>query len=123
MDRIVTLAADATPGRPRAGRRPAGFSRYVLVDADGEPTGYLHLKDVLDLDDGRGRPARADTKFVRQLISVFAEAELEDALAAMRRGGHHLARVLDKDGVTRGILFLEDVIEELVGEVRDATRR
>ncbi len=94
----------------------------MLVDADDEPVGYLHLKDVLDLDpDEVDRPV--PKKFVRQLTSVFAEAELEDALAAMRRGGHHLARVLDKDGVTRGILFLEDVIEELVGEVRDATRR
>ena len=122
MDRIVTLAADATPADLERAVAQSGFSRYVLVDADDEPVGYLHLKDVLDLDpDEVDRPV--PKKFVRQLTSVFAEAELEDALAAMRRGGHHLARVLDKDGVTRGILFLEDVIEELVGEVRDATRR
>jgi CBS domain containing-hemolysin-like protein len=100
----------------------SGFSRYVLVDGSGEPVGYLHLKDVLDLDAGQtDRPVPA--KFVRQLISVFAEAELEDALAVMRRGGNHLARVFDAEGTTVGILFLEDVIEELVGEVHDATRR
>ncbi|HEY8319966.1 MAG TPA: hemolysin family protein [Amnibacterium sp.] len=122
MDRIVTLTADATPADLERAVAQSGFSRYVLVDENGEPVGYLHLKDVLDLDPGEvDRPV--PKKFVRQLTSVFAEAELEDALAAMRRGGHHLARVLDKDGLTRGILFLEDVIEELVGEVRDATRR
>jgi CBS domain containing-hemolysin-like protein len=122
LDRIVSLAEDATPADLERAVAHSGFSRYVLVDGSGEPVGYLHLKDVLDLDpDEVDRPV--PKKFVRQLTSVFAEAELEDALAAMRRGGHHLARVLDKDGVTRGILFLEDVIEELVGEVRDATRR
>jgi len=35
----------------------------------------------------------------------------------------HLARVVDADGETTGVLFLEDIIEELVGEVQDATRR
>ena len=62
-------------------------------------------------------------KFVRRLVSVFAGTELEDALATMRRGGHHVARVFDEHGATLGVLFLEDVIEELVGEVQDATRR
>jgi CBS domain containing-hemolysin-like protein len=35
----------------------------------------------------------------------------------------HLARVFDEHGATTGVLFLEDIIEELVGEVQDATRR
>ena len=46
-----------------------------------------------------------------------------DALATMRRSSVHLARVVDADGETTGVLFLEDIIEELVGEVQDATRR
>jgi CBS domain containing-hemolysin-like protein len=122
MDRIVALAEDATPADLERAVAQSGFSRYVLVDATDEPVGYLHLKDVLDLDpDESDRPVPA--KFVRQLTSVFAGAELEDALATMRRGGHHLARVFDEHGATKGMLFLEDVIEELVGEVRDATRR
>ena len=41
----------------------------------------------------------------------------------MRRSGSHLARVVDAEGTTVGVLFLEDIIEELVGEVQDATRR
>jgi CBS domain containing-hemolysin-like protein len=49
--------------------------------------------------------------------------ELEDALATLRRAGSHVARVFDEHGATRGVLFLEDIIEELVGEVQDATRR
>ena len=56
-------------------------------------------------------------------ISISRTTDLEDALAAMRRSGVHLSRVFDDDGTTKGIVFLEDIIEELVGEVQDATRR
>ncbi len=56
-------------------------------------------------------------------MSVSTQDEVEEALATMQRAGSHLARVVDHDGRTLGVLFLEDVLEELVGEVRDATRR
>ena len=60
---------------------------------------------------------------IRQLASIYQEAEVEDALALMRSTGAHIARSFDANGDTTGLLFLEDIIEELVGEVRDATRR
>jgi CBS domain containing-hemolysin-like protein len=41
----------------------------------------------------------------------------------MQGSGAHLARVLDQSGRTVGVLFLEDVLEELVGEIVDATQR
>jgi CBS domain containing-hemolysin-like protein len=62
-------------------------------------------------------------KRVRRLVTVFVDADLEDALASMRRTGSHLARAVDGEGTTAGVVFLEDIIEELVGEVQDATRR
>ncbi|MEY2954448.1 MAG: hypothetical protein RL530_49, partial [Actinomycetota bacterium] len=46
-----------------------------------------------------------------------------DALASMRRGGQHLAKAVADDGTVLGVIFLEDILEELVGEVQDATRR
>ncbi len=119
---LITLPEDATPADVEKAVAQHGFSRYVLVDEAGEPTGYVHLKDVIDL--------RADEfddpvppKRIRQLISVFRDSELEDALALMRRSGAHVARAFDEHGATRGVLFLEDIIETLVGEVQDATRR
>ncbi|WP_395641128.1 CBS domain-containing protein, partial [Pseudolysinimonas sp.] len=99
-----------------------GFSRYVLVNDAGEPTGYLHLKDVIDLDDTE-YDEPVPPKRIRQLISIFRATDLEDALATMRRSGTHVARAFDETGATTGVLFLEDIIEELVGEVQDATRR
>jgi CBS domain containing-hemolysin-like protein len=78
---------------------------------------------VLDLDEAGEFDEPVPPKRIRRLISIFRGMDLEDALAAMRRSGVHLARVYDDSGQTRGVLFLEDIIEELVGEVQDATRR
>lgn len=120
VDGLVTLTEDATTDDVEAAVREHGFSRYVIVDESGEPTGYIHLKDVL-ADDDPTRPIPA--KRIRQLASLYAGGELEDAIQRMRSSGSHVARAFDQSGATTGVLFLEDCIEELVGEVRDATRR
>lgn len=123
MASLVTLPEDATPADVERAVAQRGFSRYILVDEAGEPTGYLHLKDVIDLDDEAEFSEPVPPKRIRQLISIFRGTDLEDALATMRRSGVHVARAFDENGATRGVLFLEDIIEELVGEVQDATRR
>jgi CBS domain containing-hemolysin-like protein len=98
----------------------AGHSRYGIHDAAGEPTGYLHLKDVMDLTGTNAADHAIPAKRVRRLPTIYHESDLEDALASMRRSGSHVARAVDHDGRTTGILFLEDVIEVLVGEIEDA---
>jgi CBS domain containing-hemolysin-like protein len=123
MRSLVTLPEDATPADVERAVAQRGFSRYILVDDAGEPTGYLHLKDVIDLDDDDEFTEPVPPKRIRQLISIFRGTDLEDALATMRRSGVHVARAFDENGATKGVLFLEDIIEELVGEVQDATRR
>ncbi|THG28556.1 hemolysin family protein [Naasia lichenicola] len=122
LDKLVSLPENTSAAELERAVAQHGFSRYVLVDVTDEPTGYLHLKDVLELDDDEYDDP-VPTKFVRQLVSIFRDTELEDALATMRRMGVHVARVFDEAGSTTGVLFLEDIIEELVGEVQDATRR
>jgi CBS domain containing-hemolysin-like protein len=119
---LVTLPEDATPADVEKAVSQRGFSRYVLVNDEGEPTGYLHLKDVIDLPESEFTEP-VPPKRIRQLISIYRGTDLEDALATMRRSGVHVARAFDENGATRGVLFLEDIIEELVGEVQDATRR
>ncbi len=49
--------------------------------------------------------------------------DIEDVLATMQLTGAHLARVIDDDAAVTGVVFLEDVLEELVGEVTDTTQR
>lgn len=122
MTSLVTLPEDATPADVERAVAQRGFSRYILVNEAGDPTGYLHLKDVIDLDDDEFTEP-VPPKRIRQLISIFRGTDLEDALDTMRRAGVHVARSFDETGATRGVLFLEDIIEELVGEVNDATRK
>jgi len=122
MSGLVTLPEDATPADVEQAVARNGFSRYVLVDEVGDPTGYLHLKDVIDLDEDESSDP-VPPKRIRQLISIYEGTELEDALATMRRSGVHVARSFDEQGTTKGVLFLEDILEELIGEVQDATRR
>lgn len=119
---LITLPEGATPADVERSVAQRGFSRYIMVNADGEPNGYLHLKDVIDLDDD-DFTLPVPAKRIRQLISIYRDTDLEDALATMRRAGVHVARAFDETGATQGVLFLEDIIEELVGEVQDATRR
>lgn len=122
MDALTSLPEDASALDVERAVAQRGFSRYVLIDEAGEPTGYLHLKDVIDLpDDELDDPV--PPKRIRRLVSILASADLEDALAVMRRSGAHVARSVDAEGRTTGVLFLEDIIEELVGEVQDATQR
>ncbi|MCJ1699538.1 hemolysin family protein [Rathayibacter festucae] len=126
LDGIVSLPAGASPADVERAVAKHGFSRYVVLGEDGLPEGYIHLKDVLDLDgDTEGPKFRLPipAKRIRQLASIFEATDLEDALAIMRRTGAHLARAFDEQGRATGVLFLEDIIEELVGEVDDATRR
>jgi CBS domain containing-hemolysin-like protein len=114
---MVLLPAAATPADVHAAVAQHGHSRYVLVDADGDPAEYVHMKDVMDLLDAEriGQPIPAKRR--RRLAAVARDAELEDAMVGLRRRGTHIARTLDADGRTVGILFLEDVLEVLVGEV------
>jgi CBS domain containing-hemolysin-like protein len=96
----------------------SGFSRLPVRGADGALVGYVHLKDLLEIND----PAERITDAIRPLVSVAANEDLADALASMRTSGAHLAVVRDEHHVALGVLALEDVLEELVGEIRDGTR-
>ncbi|HEY0248469.1 MAG TPA: hemolysin family protein [Gryllotalpicola sp.] len=120
LDRLVRLPYTASPADVERAVAKHGFSRYVIEDATGEPSGYVHLKDVLELEgDAFHEPIPAAQ--IRRLVEVDAEAEIEDVLAVLRRTGTHLARTRDAAGLTLGVLFLEDILEELVGQIHDAT--
>ncbi|WP_029146305.1 hemolysin family protein [Microbacterium luticocti] len=127
LHELVTLPRTTTPAQIERAVAQHGFSRYVIVDEAGRPTGYVHLKDVLRAAEDPDAPADVarpiPAKRIHHMVPVLATTDLEDALALMRRAGRHLAQVRDADGHITGVLFLEDVIEELIGEVQDATRR
>ncbi|GAB4099771.1 hemolysin family protein [Sinomonas halotolerans] len=118
---LVSLPSSTTPVEFEKAVAKTGFSRFPMVDDDGELVGYLHVKDVLAIaPDARNRPMGESR--VRSLANLRPDDEIEDALSAMQKSGLHLARVIGAEGETQGVVFLEDVIEQLVGEIRDATQ-
>ncbi|MDV3222191.1 hemolysin family protein [Intrasporangium sp.] len=122
LDGLATVQLGVTPADIERLVARKGFSRYPVVDAAGDLAGYLHLKDVLYADDER-HDLPIPPKRVRRLATVRQEDEVEEVLATMQLTGSHLARVIDTAGAVTGVVFLEDVLEELVGEVTDTTQR
>ncbi len=122
VEELVTVTSEATPSDIERLVAKHGFSRYPVVDAAGDLTGYLHLKDVFYADDSE-RHEPVPPKRVRRMATVRPEDEVESVLQTMQGSGSHLARVVSADGAVVGVVFLEDVIEELVGEVSDASQR
>jgi CBS domain containing-hemolysin-like protein len=121
LEQVVTLPASATPVDFEHQVGKTGFSRFVFRDDSGAFLGYLHLKDVLPIPAERYEFPIGEGR-VRSMVNLAETEEIEDALAIMQRTGSHVARVNSADGVTVGVLFLEDIIEQLVGEIRDATQ-
>jgi CBS domain containing-hemolysin-like protein len=117
--RIRAVSA-ATPGQ-EIGRLALehGHSRLVVFGRDlDDVLGYVHVKDLLALDDG-GLRRPVPGHFVRRMLVTGAERTLDELLLAMRRARVHVALVRDAAGGTAGIATLEDVLEALVGDIRD----
>ena len=95
------------------------YSRMLVVgESIDEDLGYLAAKDFLALEDGQ-RFGWTASKLMRAALRVPGGMPLPDLLRRMRRGGVHFAVVKDEYGGTAGIVTLEDLLEELVGEIRD----
>jgi putative hemolysin len=93
-------------------------SRYPVfrVSAD-EVVGFVHFRDIL-LADRSGGTDRIGA-LMREVAMFPGSKRVIPALSEMRRDGHHLAVVVDEYGGTAGIVTLEDLVEELVGDIRD----
>lgn len=95
-----------------------GFSRFaVWKERPDEFVGVVHLKDMLK--ESRKDPSATVKHAVRGALIVPESLPLEEVLVQMRAERNHFAIVLDEFGSTSGILTLEDIIEEVIGEIRD----
>jgi CBS domain containing-hemolysin-like protein len=91
-----------------------GYSRFPIKKKD-VVTGYVHLKDLLETDRGQ-RQKPIDPANIRPLISVYANESLRSVLKKMQHSGTHIATVTNRRKKLLGIVTLEDVLEELIGE-------
>ena len=116
---VVAVSADDPAGEVIAVVTSTGRSRIPVHEGDVDRVlGFVHAKDLLGLDDADlARPV--PRRLVRQLLVVPESRRLNDLLVDMRRRRIHVALVVDEHGGTAGFVTLEDVLEELVGEIRD----
>lgn len=120
IPRVATESAkfDANTEEVLAKAEKTGFSRFpVWKERPDEFVGVVHLKDMLR--EFRKNPEALVKDALREALIVPESVSLEEVLVRMRAERNHFAIVLDEFGSTAGILTLEDILEELIGEIRD----
>jgi CBS domain containing-hemolysin-like protein len=116
---VVAIPIDITPAEAETKVLEEGFSRLAVYRKDlDDVVGFIHAKDLLSVrPTDRHRPLAAE--LVRPLLSVPESARVGPLLTEMRRARNHMALVVDEHGGTAGLVTLEDLAEELVGDIRD----
>lgn len=122
VEQIVKLPQSSTPADVQRSVSENGYSRYILEDEAGEPSGYVHIKDLLDFTSPEQMQKPVPNDVIRSLSETPASEDIEDTLARMRAASDHVCKVVAEDGLVVGFVFLEDILEELIGEVHDATQ-
>ncbi|GIF70534.1 hemolysin family protein [Asanoa siamensis] len=115
---VTFLAAEQTLGEIADLVRAETHTRYPVVDGTHDDVvGFVHLRDLLIRPEGDGHVTVRE--LTREVKRIPASKRVLVALTEMRRERHHLAVVIDEYGGTAGIVTLEDLIEEVVGEIHD----
>ena len=93
-------------------------SRYPVIRGSADDVvGFVHIRDILDPDAShRGEYV---SQMCRPVVAFPGSKVVLDTLTEMRRDRHHLAIVQDEYGGTAGIVTMEDLVEELIGDIKD----
>ena len=114
---IVAIPSTMTVAEIESVTVDSGHSRFPIYGENLDQIyGFIHVKDLLK-PQNRDRPI--PRKLIRPMLVVPESLNLHPLLVAMRRERKHFALVVDEHGGTAGVVTLEDLLEELVGEIRD----
>jgi len=115
---VEFLEASTTVARAQKVTGSAPHSRYpVTRDNQDDVIGFVHVRDLL-IPAAKARTLKV-ADVTRDVKLLPDTKKVLPALSEMRREGHHLAIVMDEYGGTAGIVTLEDLIEEVIGDIRD----
>ncbi len=120
---IVAVGTDATADFVAAEAHRTGRTRVVVHEGDLDHVrGFVHAKDVLRLANDRWSSTQAGS-LTRPIMVTPEHHGLEDLLLEMRTRRQHISLVVDEHGMVLGLVTLEDVIEELIGDFDDESDR
>ncbi len=112
---VVFLGAGRTVAEALEQVRGLPYSRYPVIGTDFDDVrGFVHVRDLYE-----GRPTDRVDDVLRPILVLPPTNKVLPSLTMMRRQRVHIAAVIDEYGGTDGIVTLEDIVEELVGEIRD----
>jgi putative hemolysin len=95
------------------------FSRIPAFDGSiDQITGFVHVRDMFELNDAE-RSARKVRDIMRPIRAVPESKPVNDLMREMQEEGAHMVVVVDEYGSTAGIVTMEDMVEEIVGEIHD----
>lgn len=117
LESVVTVGEGMTVREAALVMREAAFTRYPVVDADGRVVGVVISHELLQ-ELIAGRDNESISGLIRDPLTVPASAKADDLLALFRAEHFHMA-IVERRGSAVGIVTLEDVLEELVGEIED----
>jgi putative hemolysin len=115
---VTFIAGTMTIAAARSMVRDGPFSRFPVIGRTPDDVlGFVHIRDLMPRDEAHDRGMVKD--IVREILPLPGTNRVLPSLSRMRRLGHHIALVVDEYGGTDGIVTLEDLVEELVGEIYD----
>jgi CBS domain containing-hemolysin-like protein len=120
---IVFLSTGKTIAENVALAEASNFTRFPLIEGDSpdEVVGMVHSKDLLTIAlQGSGEPdADRLRRIARNMPRVPETKEIDRLLRELQRGRHHMAIIVDEYGGTAGLVTMEDIVEEIVGDIQD----
>lgn len=118
---IVSLSKDDTLETFLQVLREEKFTRYPIIDGDKDHIiGLINIKEVMtDLIGNEKLAERTLENYTRPIIRVIETIPIHDLLVKMQKDRVHMAILMDEYGGTSGLVTVEDILEEIVGEIRD----
>lgn len=115
---VSFIAGSMSLAEAREYTRQQPFSRYPVIGRSPDDVlGFMHIRDLIPAAEGDTAATVGD--IAREILPLPGTKRVLPALSLMRRQNRHIALVVDEYGGTDGIVTLEDLVEELVGEIYD----
>ncbi|CAH0219023.1 Magnesium and cobalt efflux protein CorC [Peribacillus sp. Bi96] len=118
---IATISKDDTIQQFFTVMAEENFTRYPVIDGDKDHViGMVNIKELFtEMIDKNNQTASTISRYVRPIIRVIDSIPIHDLLLKMQKERIHMAILMDEYGGTSGLVTVEDILEEIVGDIRD----
>ncbi|WP_433746574.1 hemolysin family protein [Falsibacillus pallidus] len=118
---IISFEKDTTLSEILSIVKVEKYTRYPVTDGDKDNiVGVVNMKELLtDCVHNQCQEEETLAKYTKPIISVIEMIPIQDLLVKMQKERSHMAILLDEYGGTAGLVTVEDILEEIVGEIRD----